>query len=883
MGRSRTSKHARYGPGGQALRGIVAAAVVVLCLCLCASAYASRAATSPGPPVNTSVPVVKGTPKVGKKVKANAGKWSGSKPIGYSYQWKGCDTTGEACTNINGATGSSYIPTSEQVGDTLRVVVTATNSVGEASVESPPSKPVAAGVAATRIDLCGPIAKSLTLSAELAKVYVLTCTVTVPAGTTLTITPGTVIKSENSYGLSVNGSLVSQGTSSSPIVFTSLNDNSVGGKTGNGKPSAGEWGGIGSYDGGSLDLEHVAVDYARLNLEGEGGIWAEGSGGLRAVADSFKTDGISADGPASPVVEDDTFSSPEDVAVGVIATGTPTVKDNSVSDPSGEAFAVDAMELNPALLAGNTVSGAPGWFELAGRVTTSGALPSLDVPWEVGEFFAAGEGSGSCLDVPSKVTLKINPGTVVKGNGRYGGQPGNILCPGEPAAGAPISVEGTLEAVGTTSEPVIFTSLNDNSVGGKTGNGKPSAGEWGGIGSYDGGSLDLEHVAVDYARLNLEGEGGIWAEGSGGLRAVADSFKTDGISADGPASPVVEDDTFSSPEDVAVGVIATGTPTVKDNSVSDPSGEAFAVDAMELNPALLAGNTVSGAPGWFELAGRVTTSGALPSLDVPWEVGEFFAAGEGSGSCLDVPSKVTLKINPGTVVKGNGRYGGQPGNILCPGEPAAGAPISVEGTLEAVGTTSEPVIFTSLNDNSVGGKTGNGKPSAGEWGGIEASPSTEENPVVRLEHVQVRYAGTGLSATTDKKVIAEDSEFADDSTAVNIAATLGTNAAIHHDWFDDNGIALAGSSDWEPIEPCQYIPTISATENEYGPLRGSKPFISQTEQDEIAVLSLVPETEDQLPETEVGETDRLTWSALPCQPLDDEPPHVVLATLFATQ
>ena len=203
MGRSRTSKHARYGPGGQALRGIVAAAVVVLCLCLCASAYASRAATSPGPPVNTSVPVVKGTPKVGKKVKANAGKWSGSKPIGYSYQWKGCDTTGEACTNINGATGSSYIPTSEQVGDTLRVVVTATNSVGEASVESPPSKPVAAGVAATRIDLCGPIAKSLTLSAELAKVYVLTCTVTVPAGTTLTITPGTVIKSENSYGLSV--------------------------------------------------------------------------------------------------------------------------------------------------------------------------------------------------------------------------------------------------------------------------------------------------------------------------------------------------------------------------------------------------------------------------------------------------------------------------------------------------------------------------------------------------------------------------------------------------------------------------------------------------------------------------------------------------------
>lgn len=64
------------------------------------------------------------------------------------------------------------------------------------------------------------------------------------------------------------------------------------------------------------------------------------------------------------------------------------------------------------------------------------------------------------VDVPSGVTLTIAPGTAIKAEGRGGGEQGfcgsSIYCL--------ISVQGTLDAVGTEAEPITFTSLNDNSM-----------------------------------------------------------------------------------------------------------------------------------------------------------------------------------------------------------------------------------------------------------------------------------------------------------------------------------------------------------------------------------------------------------------------------------
>ena len=152
---------------------------------------------------------------------------------------------------------------------------------------------------------------------------------------------------------------------------------------------------------------------------------------------------------------------------------------------------------------------------------------------------------------------------------------------------------------------------------------------------------------------------------------------------------------------------------------------------------------------------------------------------------------------------------------------------------------------------------------------------------MKLERTTVRYATTGLAATTNKRVTIQADIFAHNSTAIDMSATVGTNAAIHQTWFDENSIALAGSSDWNPVEPRQYIPTMSATEDYYGPSKAAQPFLTQSELDEIAVILATPEAESELPENIVaGNIDRLTWAARPCQPLGKKPPHVIVATPF---
>ncbi len=113
-----------------------------------ASATSTQTATVvPSPPVSTAPPVVSGEPKDEKTLTASTGTWTGSPTITYTYQWEACNTAGESCANISGATTATFAIGHDDVGSTLRVVVTATNSAGstskgsQASVVVVPSPP----------------------------------------------------------------------------------------------------------------------------------------------------------------------------------------------------------------------------------------------------------------------------------------------------------------------------------------------------------------------------------------------------------------------------------------------------------------------------------------------------------------------------------------------------------------------------------------------------------------------------------------------------------------------------------------------------------------------------------------------------------------------
>ncbi len=81
-----------------------------------------------------------------------------------------------------------------------------------------------------------------------AGVYHTTGTLTVPVGQTFLLSPGAIIKFTNSgHELSVNGTLVANGTALNPVILTDDADDSAGGDTNANGPSVGSptaWRGV---------------------------------------------------------------------------------------------------------------------------------------------------------------------------------------------------------------------------------------------------------------------------------------------------------------------------------------------------------------------------------------------------------------------------------------------------------------------------------------------------------------------------------------------------------------------------------------------------------------------------------------------------------------
>jgi hypothetical protein len=120
---------------------IVAAAVAALVI----AAGASARSTATGAPISTKPPVVSGFAEVGNTLHTTTGTWDGDTPITFSYQWLRCDSAGNACKNIGGATEAQYKVVSDDAGKTLRVKVTAKNSKGKATAISEQSATVTGG------------------------------------------------------------------------------------------------------------------------------------------------------------------------------------------------------------------------------------------------------------------------------------------------------------------------------------------------------------------------------------------------------------------------------------------------------------------------------------------------------------------------------------------------------------------------------------------------------------------------------------------------------------------------------------------------------------------------------------------------------------------
>jgi hypothetical protein len=89
-----------------------------------------------GSPLNSAVPTETGTTAKGEALTATTGTWTGFPAPTFAFGWMRCDQLGANCSTIGGATASTYVLVQADVGGTIVVHVTATNSAGSASADS---------------------------------------------------------------------------------------------------------------------------------------------------------------------------------------------------------------------------------------------------------------------------------------------------------------------------------------------------------------------------------------------------------------------------------------------------------------------------------------------------------------------------------------------------------------------------------------------------------------------------------------------------------------------------------------------------------------------------------------------------------------------------
>jgi len=283
----------------------------------------------------------------------------------------------------------------------------------------------------------------------------------------------------------------------------------------------------------------------------------------------------------------------------------------------------------------------------------------------------------------------------------------------------------SLKTSGTAGNPVVFTSLKDDSVGGDTNNdgrtSAPAPGDWKGINIH--GDVDLTYCEFRYGDVVLQEDHDegvapvncrldhcrvVHSAGTGyRARYVSSCTVTGGEFSYNKGDGLVLSEAYgATPGPYSVdGILAVGN----EGAPLSLGGGLYVTTSIR--DCTFVGNAFD-APGM--------SSDTLPATTLP--KGLHVLTGRVGVATWSDP----LTIQPGTIVK------------FAPGVDAA-----LEGQIIAEGTPEEPIIFTSLHDDTAGGDTdndaGGNPPQPGDWKRLYALGGS------RLSYCRISYGGVDPS------------------------------------------------------------------------------------------------------------------------------------------